>query len=58
MLVLIDTVYFFTCAVSFYYKSQVKHDFLHINVINILPMHHRLAAFIFILYNVPMQFIL
>ena len=30
----------------------------YINVINSLPMHHRLAAFIFILYSVPMQYIL
>ena len=32
--------------------------FFFINAINILPMHHKLAAFIFILYSEPMQFIL
>ena len=44
--------------VLFHFNTNLNLNMIfYINVINILPMHHRVAAFIFILYNVPMQFI-
>ena len=49
---------FFTCAVSFNYINHKSNIIFYINVLNILSMHHKVAASIFSLYSVPMQFIL